>query len=195
MYGISGKAKITGLWELPIGKGKKLFGGASRAADWLVGGWQINSNTFVQSGLPYSFCYDTGANSDTGPCRPNVNGDPKPKLVDGRYSYDISAFSNPGKGKLGNQPRNALRGPEYWRTDASLFKKFRFDESREIEFRVESVNVFNHVNLGMPSNSIGSFDPGTGKLNVNPVLGSIFTTANFGSDPMRSLQFAVKIKF
>lgn len=183
------------VWELPIGKGKKLLGGASRQLNWLVGGWQINSNTFVQSGMPYSFCYDTGANSDTGPCRPNVNGDPKPQLANGRYSYDTSVFSNPGKGKFGNQPRNALRGPGYWRTDASVFKKFRFDESREIEFRVESVNVFNHVNLGMPSNSIGSFDPATGKLNVNPVFGSIFTTANFGSDPMRNLQFAMKIKF
>lgn len=183
------------VWELPIGKGKRWFAGASRAMDWVVGGWQINSNTFVQSGLPYSFCYDTGANSDTGPCRPNVNGDPRPKLSNGRYSYDTAVFSNPGIGKFGNQPRNALRGPGYWRTDASLFKKFRFDEGREIEFRVESVNVFNHVNLGMPTSFIGSFDQTTGKLQVNPVLGSIFTTANFGADPMRNLQFALKIKF
>ncbi len=183
------------VWELPIGKGKRLFSGASRTMDWLLGGWQINSNTFVQSGLPYSFCYDTGANSDTGPCRPNVNGDPKPKLANGSYSYDISVFSNPGKGKFGNQPRNALRGPGYWRTDASVFKKFRLDDSREIEFRVESVNVFNHVNLGMPSSFIGSFDQATGKLLVNPVLGAIFTTANFGADPMRNVQFGLKIKF
>ncbi len=183
------------VWELPIGKGKSLLGGVSRSMDWLVGGWQINSNTFVQSGLPYSFCYDTGANSDTGPCRPNVNGDPKAKLSNGAYSYDTSVFSDPGKGKFGNQPRNALRGPGYWRTDASLFKKFRFDESREVEFRVESVNVFNHVNLGMPSSFIGSFDQATGKLQPSFVLGSIFTTANFGSDPTRNFQFALKIKF
>ncbi|MGH9802403.1 MAG: hypothetical protein ACRD82_18720, partial [Blastocatellia bacterium] len=183
------------VWELPIGKGKRLLGSVSRSMDWLVGGWQINSNTFVQSGLPYSFCYDAGANIDTGHCRPNINGDPKPKLSDGTYSYDTSVFSNPGKGKFGNQPRNALRGPGYWRTDASLFKKFRFDESREVEFRVESVNVFNHVNPGMPSAFIGSFDQATGKLQTNFVLGRIFTTANFGADPMRNVQFALKIKF
>jgi hypothetical protein len=183
------------VWELPIGKGKKLFGGASRAVDLLVGGWQLNSNTIVQSGTPYSFCYDSSANSDTGPCRPNVNGDVKAELSGNVYAYDTSVFSNPGKGNFGNQPRNALRGPGYWRTDASLFKKFRLDENRELEFRVESVNVFNHVNLGMPSSFIGSFDPATGKLQQSFVLGRIFTTANFGSDPQRNFQFALKIRF
>ena len=46
----------------------------------LIGGWQFNSNTTIQSGLPYSFSYDAGANIDTGPNRPNVSGDPTPTL-------------------------------------------------------------------------------------------------------------------
>ena len=182
------------IWELPVGKGKRYLGGVSRQLDWLVGGWQINSNTTIQSGLPYNFCYDSGENIDTGPCRPNINGDPKPKLSGGRYTYDTSIFSNPGKGRFGDQERNALRGPGYWRADASMFKKFRFTETKELEFRVESVNVFNHVNLGNPVSSIGSFDS-SGKLNLNPTLGLIFTTAYFGADPMRNLQFALKLKF
>ena len=182
------------IWELPFGKGKRYLGGVSRQLDWLVGGWQINSNTTIQSGLPYNFCYDAGENIDTGPCRPNVNGDPKPKLSGGKYTYDTSVFSNPGKGRFGNQERNALRGPGYWRTDASLFKKFKLTETKELEFRAESVNVFNHVNLGNPVSSIGSFDS-SGKLNANPTLGLIFTTAYFGADPMRNFQFALKFKF
>ncbi|HKE05290.1 MAG TPA: TonB-dependent receptor, partial [Blastocatellia bacterium] len=117
------------IWELPVGKGKRYLGGVSRPLDWLVGGWQINSNTTIQSGLPYNFCYDSGENIDTGQCRPNINGDPKPKLSGGRYTYDTSVFSNPGKGKFGNQERNALRGPGYWRTDASMFKKFKLTET------------------------------------------------------------------
>ena len=182
------------IWELPVGKGKRFFGGVSRPLDWLIGGWQLNSNTTIQSGLPYNFCYDAGQNIDTGPCRPNVNGDPKPRLSGAGYSYDTSVFSNPGKGRFGDQERNALRGPGYWRADASLFKKFRFAESKELEFRVEAVNVFNHVNLGNPVSSIGSFDS-SGKLNVNPTLGLIFTTAYFGADPTRNFQFALKFKF
>ena len=182
------------IWELPIGKGKKYLGGVTRPLDLLIGGWQVNSNTIIQSGLPYSFCYDASANIDTGPCRPNVSGDPKARLSGGQYSYDTSVFSNPGRGSFGDQERNALRGPGYWRTDASLFKKFRLAETKELEFRVESVNVFNHVNLGAPDSFIGSFDQ-TGKLNASPTLGRIFTTAFFGADPMRNFQFALKLKF
>jgi outer membrane receptor protein involved in Fe transport len=182
------------IWELPVGKGRKLLGGISRPLDWLIGGWQLNSNTTVQSGLPFSFCYDASANIDTGPCRPSVNGDPKPVLSDNRYSFDASVFANPGSGRFGNQERNALRGPGYWRTDASLFKKLKLTETRELEFRVESVNVFNHVNRGMPDTFIGSFDS-SGRLNASPTLGLIFTTAYFGADPMRNIQFALKLKF
>jgi len=183
------------IWELPVGRGKRYLGGGSRPLDLLIGGWQINSNTIVQSGLPYSFCYDASANIDTGPCRPNVGGDPKARLSGGQYTYDKSVFSNPGTGRFGDQERNAMRGPGYWRTDASLFKKFRLAETKELEFRVESVNVFNHVNLGAPDSFIGSFDKKSGKLNASPTLGRIFTTAFFGADPMRNLQFALKLKF
>ncbi len=182
------------VWELPFGKGRKYLGNISRAADFLIGGWQFNSNTTIQSGLPYSFGYDAGANIDTGPNRPNVNGDPKPRLSGNKYSYDLSVFSNPGPGKFGNQKRNALRGPIYWRTDASLFKKFKFTETTELEFRIESLNFFNHANLGQPDSFIGRFDS-TGRLVPNSNLGVINSTAFFGTDPMRNFQFALRLKF
>lgn len=182
------------VWELPFGKGKRYGGGISRAADFALGGWQFNSNTTIQSGLPYNLGYDAGANIDTGPNRPNVSGDVGDSLSGTKYTYNTSAFSNPGRGKFGNLKRNALRGPGYWRTDASLFKKFKFTETKEVEFRIESVNVFNRANLGNPDSFIGSFDS-TGKLSQNSNLGVINSTAYFGSDPMRNFQFALKFKF
>ncbi len=182
------------VWELPIGKGKKLGNDISRAADLVIGGWQFNSNTTYQSGQPYSFGYDAGANIDTGPGRPNVNGEVNASLSGNKYTYNTSVLSNPGKGTFGNQPRNSLRGPGYWRTDASLFKKFKFTETKELEFRIESVNFFNHSNLGNPDGFIGSFDA-AGKLNQNGNLGVINSTAYFGADPMRNFQFALKLKF
>ena len=185
---------LSQVWELPFGKGKRYGGGISRAADFALGGWQFNSNTTIQSGLPYNLGYDAGANIDTGPNRPNVSGDAGDSLSGTKYSYNLSAFSNPGRGKFGNLKRNALRGPGYWRTDASLFKKFKFTETKEVEFRIESVNVFNRANLGNPDSFIGSFDA-TGKLSQNSNLGVINSTAYFGADPMRNFQFALKFKF
>lgn len=182
------------VWELPIGKGKRFLGGISTPADWIIGGWQVNSNTTIQSGLPFNFGYDAGANIDTGPNRPNINGDPGLKLNDNQYTLNTSVFSNPGAGKFGNVRRNAFRGPGYWRTDASLFKKFRFAEARELEFRIESVNFFNHVNLDNPDGFIGRFDA-NGTLVPNGNLGRINSTAFFGADPMRTFQFALRFKF
>ena len=183
---------LSQVYELPVGKGKKFMSGASKAADLAIGGWQFNSNTMIQSGAPFDNCIDTSGISDTGTCRPNVNGTVKTGATrnsDGSFSYisDLSVFSKPTTvGTFGNQKRNAERGPGYWRTDASLFKKFRLTEKSEAEFRIEAVNLFNHVNLGNPDGFVSKFTGSGGTIN---------STAYFGSDPQRNLQFALKLKF
>jgi hypothetical protein len=189
---------LSQVYELPIGKGKKLLGGASRPVEALLGGWQFNSNTTIQSGLPFENCFDTGGISDTGTCRPNVNGSVKTGVTresNGtiRYFTDLSVFSAPSVGTFGNQERNSLRGPAYWRTDASLFKKFKFRERIESEFRIEVVNLFNHVNLNNPDGFIGKFE--NGKLTPSGGAGVINSTAYGGADLQRNFQFAFKIKF
>ncbi len=189
---------LAQVYELPIGKGKKLLGGLSKEVDYFLGGWQFNSTTTIQSGLPFDNCFDTNGISDTGTCRPNVNGDVKTGTSRDssgniRYFTDLSVFSAPAVGTFGNQKRNALRGPGYWRTDASLFKKFKFTERVEGEFRIESVNFFNHVNLGNPDSFIGNF--ASGRLTPSGSAGVINSTAYFGADPQRNFQFAFRLKF
>ena len=66
-----------------------------------------------------------------------------------------SAFGRPARGTFGDLPRNSLRGPGYWRTDASLFKNFALGAGRQIELRIEAVNLFNNVNLGNPDSEVG----------------------------------------
>jgi Carboxypeptidase regulatory-like domain/TonB dependent receptor len=182
--------------ELPFGRGKKYLTSASRALDLLVGGWQFNSATMIQSGLPFNISYrNAGQDRDVGPNFPDIVG-----AVETGGSRDQfftttpigasgSPFARPAPGTWGNAGRNRFHGPGYWRTDASLFKKFRLTETQELEFRIESVNVFNHVNLGQPDSEVGV--PG----NDNPNAGRITSTAYFGSDPMRNFQFAVRYKF
>jgi hypothetical protein len=189
---------LSQVYELPFGKGKKYLGGLSRGADLLIGGWQFNSNTTIQSGLPFDNCFDTGGISDTGPCRPNVNGEVRTGVTresNGtiRYFTDLSVFSVPAVGTFGNQKRNELRGPGYWRVDASLFKKFSITERVEGEFRIESVNLFNHVNLNNPDGNIGRFNGNT--LIPSGGAGVINSTAYGGGDPQRNFQFAFRVKF
>src|SRR5262249_24462395 len=175
--------------ELPIGRNRRFLGSISRGVDTLIGGWQFNSNTIIQSGLPFNVTYDNSGISDTGPNRPNIVGDAKTGDGGRNRWFDPTVFAKPAVGTFGNLKRNALRGPSYWRTDASLFKKFRFTETKELEFRIESVNLFNHVNLDQPDTDIGN--PASPKAHA----GVISNTAFGGIDPQRNFQFALKFKF
>ena len=192
--------------ELPFGRDKRFFGNASKGLDYLIGGWQFNSNTTIQSGLPFNIDYrNAGKDRDTGPNRPDLVGDPRTGGDRNQFFNGIaiglpgSAFGEPAVGTFGNMKRNSLRGPNYWRADASLFKKFRFAESKELEFRVEVVNLFNHVNLDQPDASVGLVvnpanlaDP---RNNLNSHAGVISNTAFGGTDPQRNFQFALRFTF
>lgn len=181
--------------ELPFGRGRRYGADLSPAVDAILGGWQFNTNVIIQSGLPFNVSYkDAGADRDTGPNRPDLIGDPEgPKTRDQWFNTTPigsqgSAFGRPAPGTFGNLPRNHLRGPGYWRADASLFKHFAFGE-RSVELRLEAVNVLNHVNLGNPDSEVGV--PG----NPNSNAGRINSTAYFNADPQRQVQFGIKFKF
>jgi hypothetical protein len=100
-----------------------------------------------------------------------------------------SPYARPAIGTFGNIGRNELRGPGYWRTDASLFKEFAVTEGARVQFRAEVFNLFNNVNLGQPDAEIGL------STNLNTNAGRITQTAYGGTDPMRSVQFALKVIF
>jgi hypothetical protein len=182
--------------EVPVGRGRLYGSGMPPVADAVIGGWQFNTNTTIQSGLPFNVGYrDAGQDRDTGPNRPDLIGDPDgPKTRDQWFNAAAigasgSAFGRPARGTFGDLPRNALRGPGYWRTDASLFKDFAFGTSRYLQLRIEVVNLFNNVNPGNPDSEVGV--PG----NPNTNAGRINSTAYFNADPQRNFQFAAKITF
>ena len=67
---------------------------------------------------------------------------------------------NPGPGQVGSLGRNVIEGPGRWNLDMNLLKRVRIDESRDLEFRVDSSNIMNHANFGNPNvniNSSGNF--------------------------------------
>ena len=179
---------LAGQAELPFAKGNAI-----------LGGWQINANATIMSGLPFQggpSYRDAGQDRDTGPNRPDLIGDPQLGSGDGRTSpyFNVipigssgSAFGRPAKGTFGNLGRNALRGPGWWNVDASLFKRFQIKGDTKLELRVEAQNVFNHVNLGNPDAEIGV--PGNNNTHAGFISG---TAAN---SVQRNLQFALRFLF
>jgi len=64
---------ISTVYELPFGTGKRFMSGASRAMNYVVGGWQVSNTTNWSGGLPWTPTIgECGQISDAGPCRPNV---------------------------------------------------------------------------------------------------------------------------
>lgn len=189
---------FTNVAELPFGRNRRFLTDAPRAVDLLIGGWQFNSATRIATGRPFNIGYrEAGADRDAGPNRPNLIGNVDTGGPQSRYFNATpigspgSAFARPDPGTFGNLPRNRFRGPGYWNSDASIFKRFYFGEVTNLEFRVEAQNVFNHVNLGLPDATIGV--PG----NDNPNAGIINSLENTFLDrnPMRNFQFALKLIF
>lgn len=99
---------------------------------------------------------------------------------------------------IGTVGRNVLRGPRQMNVDFSIIKRFPIDESRNIEFRAEFFNLFNHVNFANPISNLNAipaadFDPNTGQIVPGRAgdFGRVISTSN---NP-RIIQFALKLNF
>jgi hypothetical protein len=188
------------MFELPIGNGRAIGTDWTGITESLLGGWQLNTNVFILSGSPFNVTYrNASVDRDTGANRPDLIGDPAvgetSRDAQGRLVWfnatpigsPGSAFGRPARGTFGNLPRHELRGPGFWQTDLSFFKNFAMGAERRLEVRIESVNVFNHVNLGNPDGEVGV--PG----NDNPNAGRITGTA--GNYVPRNIQFGFRFLF
>jgi hypothetical protein len=90
------------------------------------------------------------------------------------------AFAPNALGTFGNLGRNRFRGPGFANFDLGLHKSFRINERVNTQFRFETFNSFNRVNLNLPSaaQNAGNF------MRISSTLG----------DP-RILQFALRVSF
>ncbi|HEU5404119.1 MAG TPA: TonB-dependent receptor [Terriglobales bacterium] len=195
---------MTMLYELPFGKGKTFFSGAGKAADLVVGGWQITSTTNWSSGLPWtpstSVC---GNEEDVGVCRPD-KGSGSFKMGAGSLQHNADgtpfvpfftpealggAFADPGVGSLGNIGRNVFHGPHLFTSDASFMKNFDVTEKVKAQFRMDVFNLFNHPVLGFSSTQ--------GNLCIDCVSSSdAGQIRSLEADTsMRQVQFALRFTF
>jgi hypothetical protein len=194
--------------NLPVGKGKALLGNASTAANYLVGGWSINTSTTWASGVPFSPTYIQGecnVDRDTGPCRPNLVGDvqitgnrndyftttgglplSRPKGSTGP-SAPIGPWQRPAIGTFGTAGNNSLRGPSYYDTDVAITKDIAIFENYLVQFRTDFLNAFNRVNLGLPS---GCVDCSANGQETGAVITTLAPNAS-----QRQVEFSLRVQF
>ncbi|HEV2273648.1 MAG TPA: TonB-dependent receptor [Acidobacteriaceae bacterium] len=168
-YGLSNfnyKHRLTDsmVYQLPVGRGRKFLASAGSWVNGAIGDWELTSILTLQSGAPFTaFLANPTANTGTF-TRPN-------RVCDGNLSgsqqsihqwYNVGCFVNPPLYTFGNAGRNILIGPGMETWDFGLDKDFEITERLGMQFRVETFNLLNHANFGLPNGSIGN--PGAGTI-------------------------------
>jgi len=205
-YGIKGDYGLcdgdaTDLWhaaatyDLPFGRGKQFGGTMPKAADLIVGGWEINGFYTFQSGQPLTITCPNATTADFG-CAANVVGGQN--VYAGPHNFNQwlnpTAFAQPpaataigqvNYAPLGGEIQQA-RGPHFSNLDSSILKNFNFSEATYLQFRAEAFNTTNTPPFAQPGQlnfTAGSFSNISATKNSNQNNGA------------RTLQLALKMFF
>jgi hypothetical protein len=188
---------FNGIYELPIGRGKRWGSQMSRLVNGALGGWEVSAIYQFNSGQPLVFTVPGATLGNGYNTRPNLVGDPhldepgvarwfNPNYVDANGACHTTVADLPcvlGIPKatvFGNAGIGLVSGPALHTLDASLMKKFYFREKNYVQFRWEAFNTFNEVNLGNPVMNVGQANTG------------VVTGTQAGA---RQMQIALKVVF
>lgn len=179
------------VWELPVGKGRRLLS-QNRVASALLGGFRINGIFSAANGLPQTIT-QRNTNLVLQAQRPDVID---PARLDGKVAQPEFSGSNrtwliqptdpnfpftpSGPLGIGNLGRNTTREPGFVNLNLSLFRDFPITERFQLQFRAEAYNALNHVNYREPRST-----------NIND--------ANYGlinlAAPARQMQMGLRLSF
>jgi hypothetical protein len=184
-YDVKNNFSSTGIWDIPVGRGRRFLSGAPSVVNTFLGGWTMSGVFRMPGGTPF-LPFITDANKLGGAL---FNRVVRPDIVEGvplrnpRWTRDCpvgastpvtgcepfinpAAFMRPVKGQLGNAPRSLdIRPPRQEYFDFSFSKDFPWPflgrEGRRINFRVDLINAFNHPNFRFNNRGNTPFGLGT----------------------------------
>jgi len=154
--------KMSGIYELPIGKGKRFLHGGNWFENQL-GGWRVSGFLTVNAGMPFNMLATD--NSDTGggiQMRANRTCDPN-KGAPHTFAqwFNVSCVNNqPANETFGNEQRNDIFGPRNTNLDLSAFKEILIYERLKLQFRTDAFSALNHPLPDEPNNTVGGSQAG-----------------------------------
>jgi hypothetical protein len=175
------------VYQLPFGKGQRFGDGWSSPLRTILGNWEATVIEKATSGFPVFVIDSDNAsgvnfqNNGNSLNRPNQTCNPTMSNPTLSQWFNISCFSAPAAGELGNASRTPVSGPRFVNTDFSMIKHFILRENMRLDFRAEIFNLFNHPQFGLPNSD----------FNAPQTFGTINSTVN---NP-RLVQFALKLAF
>jgi len=189
------------VWQLPIGRGKKIGGGMNRIADEAVGGWQLTGIATFQKGFPYEVnANDINGITGTGGMRANQTSGCN--IHDNTYSgnlakffwLNMNCFTNPAFGTYGTTGRNWLTQPGIDNFDMGFGKAFALGEHAKFVFKADAFNTFNHHQYSGDVGGLIVAGSG-GNQPISSGVGGANAGLIYGASSSRIWQFGGKIQF
>jgi len=178
---------VTYEYQLPLER-------LSRRGQFLTKGWELSGITRASTGFPVTLS-TSGDNSLQGSNPngvnnryldlPDYNGAPlnlNSNPANGQPYFNTSAFSDNALGTIGNASRRSFYGPGMFNTDLALLRNFQIRESKVLQFRLETFNIFNHAQFFGPAAVNGNVD--------SALFGQVVNAAS-----PRLIQLALKYTF
>lgn len=170
----------SGIWEVPVGKGRRFGTRMPRAVEFAAGGWQIGAVVAVQSGGPTGFGNAIFI-GDIG----NIALPADQRDVDRWFNIDAGFNRNANQQLASNYRQfplrfNGIKSDGQSSYDFSIVKNFQVYEKFRAQFRGDVYNAWNTTNFAGPNTTP-----------TNTAFGRITGTAG----DARNWQVALKLMF
>ncbi|HEX4951428.1 MAG TPA: TonB-dependent receptor [Blastocatellia bacterium] len=147
---------MNGIYELPFGKNRRFLANVNRFGSYFISGWQISGIYQYQSGAPINFgnIFFTGRFDDI-PL-------PSDQRTTDRWFNTAAGFVTAANAQPVSNVRtfplrlSNVRTHPINNIDLSIIKKTQLWEGKNLEFRGEFINAFNHVLLPAPNTTVTS---------------------------------------
>lgn len=209
---------LSGVYHLPFGRGKAIFGHSNELLDAAVGGWEIAPSYVYNGGNPWfpgnNFRYNQTLNTSittlpvdaahgyqrirgASPCVGYEDQDtgiitPGPSTAGTSCAATglAAVRSNSAYSVQQNTVFTGVRYPHINTFDTSISKRFSYREKYNLQLRMDAINVLNHPNF-----SYSSFGDGYSNDPTNTNWGTISKGPQGPANPQRELQLAAKFNF
>jgi Carboxypeptidase regulatory-like domain/TonB dependent receptor len=171
---------VSGIYELPLGKGRRFLASTRPVVSHILSGWQVSGIYSFQSGAPIQFA-PIGANDTmVFPSGPIFTGDvndiglPGDQQTPERWINTDAGFNRVSTQQLQWHLRTFpirfgfIRSDKINNFDFGIIKKTNITETKEVQFRAEFLNAFNHpllftsqINTNPADSSFGQLNPQT----------------------------------
>ena len=158
------RALISGVYQLPLGKGRAFLAGNGFAGK-VLGGWDLTNITMLETG-PWLTPSVSGAADQSNTNVANRSALQRADVVSNNFYkgqsraqyFNLAAFSTTpaGAGRFGNAGVGILQGPGTVAMSLGIAKGFAITEKVHGRFESTFTNVLNHTNFAPPATVVDS---------------------------------------